>query len=246
MEKYGKLRVSLHYLASKKQFIAHIKQDNNSIKTKTVSHGQNKTPEDAYKEMIAAAKLLAKEYRVEFVNKTQDQLMHLAGKKQARRESFSKSQIEKPLTKTTDENPLITKFGNEMAFKAMIKHAIKHYGIDRVVGILDASLALANEMKSEIAKRTSIISSANIDIARIILKTRQQGIDMPSPTKEIEAAVQWVIENNNKPKRPSKAEPDAIYELQGEKWNGNGHAPASFSKFLLDNENNSLDDLRVS
>src|SRR6188474_1211 len=236
MEKDGKLRIAFGCTVSKNQFLARVIQGDDCIKTKTLAWGRLRTCDEAYKCIVIEANALAKEYRCKINIPSKETLLKSSHGKRLPKE-------ETPPNKIPDENPLITKFGNEMAFKAMIKHAIKHYGIDRVVGVLDASLALANEMKSEIKKRTSIISAANIDIARIILNTRKQGIDMPSPTKEIEAAVQWVIENDNKPKRPTKVEPDATYQLQGEKWNGKGHAPASFSKFLLENEDNSLDDL---
>ncbi len=237
----GKLYVVLGHTESKKQFTARVMQYNKAIETKTIGYGTKKTNDEAYKEIYKAGELLAKQRKCEFIPKKQADLE----RKTKRALNRLKAGIP-AVAKASEENPLVSKFGNELAFKAMIKHAIKLHGLDKVSEVLTNALTLAKEMKADIAKRTSAISAANIKIARIIVETRQAGVDMDSPSKEIDAAIAWVIENDSKPKRQAKGEVNGSYELKGEKWNGVGHAPASFSKYLQQNENHSLDDLRVN
>jgi hypothetical protein len=232
----GKLHVRVNHSTKKRNFIARVIQNSKTIKTKTIRYGTSKTVDETYDEIVKAAQEFAKTYKCKYIHKTKHELTY-----------GEKSQTFKKLSgNPSSENPLVTKFGNELAFNAMIKHAIKLHGIDKVSEVLTNAIALTNEMKADIAKRTSAISSANIEIAHIILKTRQAGVDMDSPSKEIDVAIAWVIENDSKPKKQAKGELNGIYELQGEKWNGVGHAPASFSKYLQQNENHSLDDLRVN
>jgi len=238
MSSDGKLRIAIGCTISKNQFLARVIQDDDCIKTKTLKWGLRRTCDEAYKQIVIEAKLLAKQYRCELSIPSKETLLKSSHGKRLTKE-------ETPPAKIPEENPLITKFCNELAFKAMIKHAIKHHGIDKILDVLGNAIALANDMKSEIAKKSSIISAANIEIARVIVRTREQGIDMAAPTKEIESAIQWVIENDNKPKRQAKTEPNATYKLGNEEWNGKDHAPASFSKYLAGNENRSLEDLRV-
>jgi hypothetical protein len=240
----GKLRVVLGYSPSKSSFTASVSQNNKPIKTKTISHGRDRNLDTAYNDIVKEAKELAKQYRCEFITLPKAQLIERAKTWGSGGKSKTKKTIkpEKPL----QENALITKFGNELAFKAMIKHAIKLHGLDKVLEVLDSATTLTKNMQSDIAKQKTIVSAANIKIARVIIETRNQGVQMDAPTKEIESAIQWVMENDRKPKTPSKAEPNVTYRLGKEEWNGVGHAPAGFSKYLNQNENHSLDDLRVN
>lgn len=236
MSSDGLLHATTGHSPVKKNFVARVAQNNKTIKTRTIVYGKNKTLDKAYDEIVIAAKALAKEYRCDYKHKTKKELIERSTQERAR---------ETP-DKVHQENPLINKFGNELAFKAMIKNAIKHHGLDKTIEVLDSALSLAKGMQEEVAKEKSIITSANIEIARIIVKTRNQGIHMASPSKEIDAAIQWVIDNDNKPKKLQKAEPNVTYKLGKDEWNGVGHAPAAFSQYLNKNENHSLDDLRVT
>lgn len=238
----GKLCVVLGHTESKKQFTARVNQNNKAIKTKTVGYGANKTIDQAYKEIYKEGELLAKQYKCEFIPKKKDEL----ARKSTRALNREKAGLTPGVVHIPEENPLITKFGNELAFKAMIRHAVKYHGLDKILLVLEHAMALVKDIRADRQKEINLISEANIKIARIIVETRAQGIHMTAPNKEIDAAIAWVIENDSKPKRQAKGEVNGNYELNGEKWNGFGHAPASFSKYLQQNENHSLDDLRVN
>jgi hypothetical protein len=235
----GKIGVVLGYNRVKHYFISRVVQNNDSIKTKTISINKFDNVDKAYDAIVTEAKILAKTYKAEFFQTSKKDLL-----------SRGKQAIEKKAPRIPKgdpiENPLIAKFGNELAFKAMIKNAVKHHGLDKTIEVLESALSLAKGMQAEIAKEKSIISSANIEIARVIVKTRNQGVHMASPSKEIDAAIQWVIENDNKPKLSRKAEPNARYKLQKDEWDGTGQAPVSITQYLAANENRTLDDLRIN
>lgn len=237
MASKGKIRVVIGNISAKKYFTARCVQDNKTFRTTISSYGprSNQSFEQAYEKIISIGKQLAKEYKADYVHKT------LAELQQDRPGLGPRS----PVKKTVEENPLVAKFGNELLFKAMIKHAVKLHGVDKTMEVLNSGLSIVKELKSKKEREHTLISSANIEIARIIVQTRNQGIDMPSPSKEIDAAIQFVMDEANKPKPSKKVNSGALYRLGNEEWNGCGHAPASFSAYLNGNENRSLDDLIV-
>lgn len=229
----GKFSVYLYHVETKRQLIAHVKPPvGKAIKTKTVGYGSSRTIEQAYNALITAAKKLAQQYKADLIHKTLEQLKNHAS-------STNNS------NKKMEENPLIAKFGNEMLFKAMIKHAIKTHGTEKTSEVLKNALLLVKEVEHKQKRDQQLISTANLEMARIVLNTRKQGLDMDAPNKDIEAAVQWLMDNESSVKSSRQTAPNASYMLNGEHWNGKGHAPASFAKFLRENEDKTLDDLRV-
>jgi DNA-binding protein H-NS len=237
MQLNGKLKVVLgHNGSSTHSFVCRVVQDSETIKSKSLSYGKLRTEQQAYDGIVKEAKALAKQYKCEYIHTDKKDLMVRTSGPVPNTKSSEKPQ---------GESPLIAKFGNELAFKAMIKHAIKLHGFDKVIEVLSNGIAMAEGQQKEIAKQKSVISAATMKIARIIYDTRKEGIHMDSPSKEIEAAVQQLMDNDSKPKRHSKVEPNATYELNGKTWSGIGNAPAEFGAYINAHENNSIEDLRV-
>lgn len=246
MEK-GKLYVVLGYSARKKQVVAYVKQDNVPIKTKTIGFKRSGNFDTSYNQILIEAKKLAKDYNAEFIPKTKEQLKNNRIGTQSKNPNTEKSNQNKSNQKCiVVENPLIEKFGNELLFKAMIRHAIKTHGTEKTSEVLKNALLLVQEVEHKQKRDQQLISTANLEMARIVLNTRKQGLDMDAPNKDIEAAVQWLMDNESSVKSPRQSAANASYMLNGEPWNGKGHAPASYAKFLRENEDKTLDDLRVS
>ncbi len=144
----------------------------------------------------------------------------------------------------TAANPLVEKFGNAGQWKALIKSAAKQHGAEKVSEILKSGLEILEDiLKSEIEER-KIVDGANRKMAEAILEARDAGVFMPSPTPVIESYVQAIIDSKVRAGKRQKS--IGLYKLpNGDKWDGVGHPPANFSKYLNENPDKSIDDLKV-
>ena len=89
-----------------------------------------------------------------------------------------------------------------------------------------------------------MIYAANRRIAQAVLDARKDGVDMLAPSEEIEAIIKFLMNNEKRNEKPQKFVGN--FAIGNEKWDGKGTAPASFAKYLNENEEHTLEDLRVS
>lgn len=218
-------------IGSQRHFTARAVEGSKTLKTKTISIG-HRNEDEAYEELMRCAEELAKLYKCGIQKKTKAKLMAI------------KPKNETPKTaSTTAANPLVEKFGNILQFNALMKHAIKRHGIEKVDEVLQAAAAFVNEVRVEINREATVISAANRRIAQVVIDARKEGVDMAAPNEEIEAVIKILMNNEKRNEKPQKIVGN--FAIGNEKWDGKGTAPASFAKYLNENENHSLEDLRV-
>lgn len=235
---------------TKCEFIAKYTINSKYIDGNTYSVGRNWTLDEAYDQAVKAANALGKKYGVKPIILSKSELLANYKAQQAKKEivGLAVEQVRKPSptskTNKITANPLVEKFGNAGQWRALIKSAAKHHGAEKVSEILKSGLEILEEiLKSELEER-KIVDGANRKMAEAILEARDAGVFMPSPTKEIESYVQAIIDSKVRAGKRQKS--SGLYKLpNGEKWDGVGHPPAIFSKYLSENPDKTIDDLKI-
>lgn len=208
---------------SQRYFQARIQQNSKSLVAKTFSIGRVRTEQEAYDEAIKALRDLEKEYKVAALKvPPMKELI----------ESYRNRSVKQPAPKVaTKENPLVEKFGHAGQFRAMIIHAMKAHGVEKVRDLLNDGLRVVKEAEAEFVREAAVKLEANKKIAYAIMEARLSGIDMPAPSKEIEALIDKLTLEAATSKSTKKKPVEQMYELDGERWNGVGHPPAAFIKY---------------
>lgn len=231
----------------KKEFYAKYTINSKYVDGNTFSVGRNWTEEQAYEQAVKAATLLGKKYGLKPIIPTLSELLTNYRAHQAKREIAETTGKGSPGIKSTKAipNPLVEKFGNAGQWRALIKSGAKQYGAEKMKEILGSALEILDDiLKTEIQER-QVVDKANRRMAEAILDARDQGVNMPSPTPEIEAYVQAIIDSKVRAgKRPKLVIHHRL--PTGEMWDGVGHPPAEFSKYLNENPDLTIDDLRVA
>lgn len=232
-----------------KFFSAKAIRNGDTIRTKTKSISDQKTKNDAYMEIIEEARILSKTYGLEFSEGAMKDIID-AYTNRNKRQGTSKSK-QKETVKSMTESPralahndhvdsLLDKFSNQLKYKAFIKQLIKLKGLQRAVEVFEEGLNLIKEIQEAALSEQRAISKANEEMARIIIQTRQSGIDMAAPNSDIEDAIRRL---SSKRVGSSMNNMEGEYEYKGEKWNGVGSMPGSYSAYLRENENHKIEDL---
>ncbi|MDQ2077367.1 hypothetical protein [Marinimicrobium sp. ABcell2] len=206
-----------------------------AIKTCTFSVGKKRNEEEAYEAAVEAARELGETYEVTpEIPSLQALKDHLQ-----KRTGSTGSDTDKPQL----DHPLIEKFNNLGRFRAMIKLAVKQHGLEKVKDALTTGLEYVAEAEEEVAREQRVVSEANRKIAEAILSARKSGVSMKAPNEEVES---WIERLSRTTTTAAKGEvPSGVYEYNGEQWQGDGHMPASFTRYLKESDSHSLEDLRV-
>lgn len=232
-----------------KFFSAKAIRNGSTIKTKTRSVNEQRPNNIAYKEILEEAKLLSETYGLTFKQESMDDVIK-AYRNRNKRTDNSKIKVigsdKRPgeSLKSTMQNDhvdsLLDKFSNQLKFKAFLKQLIKLKGIQRTIEILEEGLALTKEMEEAALTEQRAISKANEEMAKIIMQTRASGVDIDAPNAEIEEAIRRL---SSKRVAANSNNMEGDYEYKGEKWDGLGSMPGSYSAYLRENENNKIEDL---
>lgn len=210
----------------KPAYLVKLKQGGKQLTSRSVNYGSTRTKEEALELAIAAGEKLQKEYP----GATFDREPKVPNK------SFKGRQ---PASKLEHRDDIVNRFGNLAQFKSMIRAAVKYHGAVKVRQCLDEAQVLVEEQYKIEKQKQEQMKSANMVVARAIWEQRQQGLDMPSPTPEIEMCIRQ-LEKKSRTAKESKRE--GFYMLDDVVWDGSGHPPVEFIKYQKNGGN--LEDLR--
>lgn len=231
----------------KKEFTAKYTINSKYSDGKSFSIGRNWTEDEAYNQAVKAAAALGTKYSVE-PNVSSKEVLLAKYKQVVVSREVEKTQSVNSAPKATTKapsNPLVEKFGNAGQWRALIKAAAKQHGAEKLLEVLKSGQEILEELVAAERKTKMITDSANRKMAEIVLEARDQGVNMPSPNTEIESYVQALIESKVRAgKRERVISKHAL--PTGETWDGIGHIPAEFSKYLVENPDVTIDDLKVA
>lgn len=245
----NELRVVLKYKkrdeAREHNISANVLQGSKLLKQKHFSIGRDRNFDEAYDAACIAAQELAKQYKVQFTKPPKSELRDSASKTRAAKRDISPA-AKVPPAIAASANQLMEKFGNPLAFRAFIKSAVKLHGVEKIEDVLKSGLEEISSAKEALQNERKIRATANRKIAEAILSARELGVDMESPNEEVTSLINTIIEERErKSNRGQNSFIGRKYVLNGETWDGVGHAPASFAQWLNADPERSIDDLAV-
>ena len=221
--------------SKKHQITARVQEGSKALKTKTFSIGEARNIEQAYDEALKAGKALAKEYKADFTKfPSFDELTSSAGERSGRK-SLGMSQ--------TKQNPLVEKFGHLGQFRALISLGIRTHGAEKMADVLNTGLEIVREAQEEDKRNHKIVYEANRKIAEAVLEAREKGVQMPA-SPEVESLIDEITAQRTRRKTPGRYAGNS-YMLNGEPWDGNGQMPASYAKWLAEDEKRDVFSLKV-
>lgn len=221
--------------SKKHQITARVQEGSKALKTKTFSIGEARNIEQAYDEALKAGKALSKEYKADFTKiPSFDELTSGSGERGGRKPSGSSQ---------SRQNPLVEKFNNLSAFRALINHAIRTHGTDKMADILNTGLEIVREAQEEEKRNHKIVYEANRKIAEAVLEAREKGVQMPA-SPEVESLIDEITAQRARRKTNGRYA-GSSYMLNGEPWDGNGQMPASYAKWLAEDEKRDVLSLKV-
>ena len=138
---------------------------------------------------------------------------------------------------------LVETFGNLLSFRAVVKHAIREHGTDKIAAIFNEGLELVDEAIKDEQAIAKAKEAKYMKAAELIVQARKSGLseeDFPTPNKAIAALVAKLMREEDEAKKSE------LYVLEGEKWNGQGNMPCSFKKWLREDENRVITQLKVA
>lgn len=227
-----------------RQFFAKVMDSKKPLVTKTASYGRDRTIDEAYAKMCEYASDLAKEYKV-----TKPQIPPLADMVNKKRNRITLADTPSETNQfaqaiQNNSNELVERFGHQGRFLALMKHAVKLHGVDKLEEVLNGGLEYVKSARQKIQQEKLVIESANNEIAMAIKKARDAGVDMPAPPE-----IEEIIQNLSRKKLPSR---DAYsykgtYKLGDETFYGDGKTmlPPNFARYLAANPDKTIDDLKV-
>jgi len=226
--------------------------------SKNFSIGTKRTLDEAYEDAVKGAPELARIHGCTVNIKTKEELLRAAASNTGTGKRSSKKKS-KPSHKAAESassaaaslpaqhaNQLVERFGHSLKFSALIKHAVKLFGVEKVEEILLSGLEELTAAKEELARERSVRLDTNRKIADAILAARDAGVHMNSPDDEIEDLINLAIQSRERKKnRPNNSYAGKKYKLGDEIWEGEDHMPASFSQWLRADLERNIDDLLV-
>lgn len=221
-----------------------------SVTSKNFSIGRDRTLDEAYEEMVRFGKTFARTYNITENAPPPKEKMVSESKTPGKR-GYSKSKTSPPASNVTEVHAaqFMERFGVEGRFKAMIKKAVTTYGVEKVKVALEAGLEEIKSAEEALAKEQSIRLKANRKMAEAIMEALDDGVHIESPNPEITALLdQMKAARERQIGRVSSLgkQKGNLYRLDGEEWRGNGHMPASFVKWIDEDDSRSIEDLRVA
>lgn len=216
-----KRRINISYQVKpdgQKMFFAYVMEGKKQLKAKYFSVGEKRNFEEAYEEACLAYIDLVAEFNLP---------------------ETDPPTIEKIMSRK--HKPKVSTLGNLEEFKKLIDQAINLSSVSEVEAILKASLNHIEDTKVRKEKEAAIKHTANKKIALAILEARRNGIDMEAPNKEIAQLMKELSTVPARIKTPCKG----VYVLNGERWDGTGHPPATFIRYCKENDAD-LEDLRIA
>lgn len=238
----GGIIVGISYILKKdgnSYFMARVTEHGRVLKTKTFSVGERRSTDQAYEEAVSAARELAKHHGVTPKISSKDKLFSRMAERKP------KTVPVKPQHFTEAGNSLIDKFGHLGQFRALIKAAIKSHGPDKVKEVLESGLSITQEALDNQAKERKILDQTYRQMAEAILNARKSGVSIPAPGPEVE---DWLTRLESQANRQQDRTRDIHqfgYMLDGEYWDGRGHMPASFVRWLKEDEARELGDIAI-
>lgn len=190
----------------------------------------------AYDYILSLAKEYSEKLGIPYTARTLSELLEIIDK--GSNKKFANSNAKLAL-----ENPLVEKFGNLMLFKATIRHAYREFGYDKVKHILDESQILLDECSAADRARLSADMKAVQTVASGLVKlAKETGFDMYEhcATPDVKRAYRRLMNPNT-----AASTDNCFYILNGERWDGFGHPPASFIKWRKENNKEDYQELRA-
>lgn len=238
----GARKIILNYTnnssSKKHQFVAKVMEDQKILKTRTFSIGRDRNVEEAYEELIAAAQVLGKEYKVKLGEFPPiDNLVASArGQSSGTRKSRGSVQVK--------QNALVEKFNNHGQFKALISLGIKTHGAEKMSEVLNAGLEIVRDAQDEERRKSKIVYEANRQIAEVVIDARSKGVPMPA-SAEVESIIDELTRQRARRKSNGRYA-GSTYSLNGEIWDGEGQPPASYSRWLAEDDTRDLVSLKIT
>lgn len=231
--------------AKEHSITASVLEGSKPIKQKHFSIGRDWDFDSAYEEGVKAATELAKQYKLVFTKPSKAELKDSVSNPRNKKSPSPGQKIAPAIVNSTSQ--LLEKFGNVLAFRAFINGAVKLHGVEKIEEVLTSGLEEIAVAKEALINERRIRATVNRKIAEAILSARDLGVNMDAPNNEVADLIGIILDDRA---RKSNRKPNGYegkkYVLNGESWDGVGHAPASFAKWLNEDENRSIEDLAVS
>lgn len=226
-----------------KEFIIRHTENSKVVQSKSFSVGVKRNSEQAYEEAVKVCEQWGKAAGINPNIKSHKELISAF---EAKHKSKTSAPSEPKKLTSTSPNPLVEKFGNALAFAALIKHAIRVHGSEKVEEVLSAAQEIVSEAKLTEVEQRRVIDTANRRFADVIFEARNSGVDIEPPNAEVAQYLSILISKKSSP--GSRNQPIGLFRLPdgGEEWNGAGHMPPAFTKYLLENKDKEIFDLKVN
>ena len=222
--------------SKKHQIVAKVQEGSKTPeKTRTFSIGRDRNETQAYEEAIKVAKALAKEFKAELGEIPSIEELMASGESIGSRKPSAGSQPK--------QNALVEKFNHLSQFRALINHGIRTHGAEKMADILNTGLEIVREAQEEEKRNHKIVYEANRKIAEAVLEAREKGVQMPA-SPEVESMIDEIIAQRAR-RKPNSRYAGSSYMLNGEPWDGNGQMPASYAKWLAEDEKRDVLSLKV-
>jgi len=183
---------------TQRYFSVRVAQNGKSLKANSFSIGRDRNEDEAYSEAVKTAKHLGKSYKLTqseidqgIIPKKQliDSYRSKAEAKKDKKspgemDAHSKDKPKGDISIKSDQ--LVEYFGHLGKWKALIKHAIKLHGLDKVKEVISSAEEMLAEEEAAITLKRTVLNEAYRKMAEVILNARNAGVDMESPNEEVE------------------------------------------------------------
>lgn len=241
---------------TQRYFSVRVAQNGKSLKANSFSIGRDRNEDEAYSEAVKTAKHLGKSYKL-----TQSEIdQGIIPKKQLidtyRSKAEAKKDKKSPLEAKAHGNDkpksdisvksdqLVEYFGHLGKWKALIKHAIKLHGLDKVKEVISSAEEMLAEEEASLAHERAVKNDAFRKIAEVVLGARNAGVEMGVQSPEVEEYVEILKRQALRQPKPPRYQ--GTYKLNNETWDGVGHMPASMAAWLREDDSRDINDLKVA
>lgn len=241
---------------TQRYFSVRVAQNGKSLKANSFSIGRDRNEEEAYAEAVKTAKALGKSYKLSQVEIEQGiipkkQLIdNYRNKAEAKKDRKSPGEMEgqgKDKSKgdiSIKSDQLVEYFGHLGKWKALIKHAIKLHGLDKVKEVISSAEEMLAEEEASLAHERAVKNDAFRKIAEVVLGARNAGVEMGVQSPEVEEYVEILKRQALRQPKPQRYQ--GTYKLNNETWDGVGHMPASMAAWLREDDSRDINDLKVA
>lgn len=241
---------------TQRYFSVRIAQNGKSLKANSFSIGRDRNEDEAYAAAVKTAKSLGETYGLSkseidngIISKKHliDAYTKKAESKKVKESSIKtedhgKDKLKGDISLKSDQ--LVEYFGHLGKWKALINHAIKLHGLDKVKEVISSAGEMLAEAEASLAHERAVKNDAFRKIAEVVLGARNAGVEMGVQSPEVEEYVE--ILKRQALRQPKTQRYQGTYKLNNETWDGVGHMPASMAAWLREDESRDINDLKVA